>query len=377
MKIKIITFNYFSKILLFAIILIFLTQNLPATTQKETCFYKKPETFTVDTIDTSSITLTHYPGNENNPIIFIHGMGCNHWIYDFNKKFSLAYYLYEKNCDVWLLDLRTHDGDGDFLYSLGSNREFIDRYWDFDNTLLKIDVVTAVDFVKEKTGYDKIFLSGHSYGGYFAYAYAMMIGQENLSGIITTGASPYSDKSDFFDSYLDAMPKYGYYDGDYAYVNPDGKIATYSNNLKIKYRFYSLIWRFMDHSKSYLFYKDTTPYYIQKQCMFHSDAEAAGVFVDMFFGKDPYKYNNSWVDPQTLYNYSKNLSKITIPILFIAGDEDPQDPKESIYKAYENVSSCNKEFYSFAEYSHMDLLMGKKAKDLIFPKIHDFMSKYS
>jgi pimeloyl-ACP methyl ester carboxylesterase len=95
----------------------------------------------------------------------------------------------------------------------------------------------------------------------------------------------------------------------------------------------------------------------------------------MFFGKDPEKYNGDWVDPQTLYNYSDNLYKITVPILFIAGDEDPQDPADGIYSAFENVSSVDKEFYSFPEHSHMDLIMGDDASSLVFPKIDAFMKK--
>ena len=82
------------------------------------------ETYIVPTSDGSSITLTRYKGNKN-PIIFIHGMGCNHLIYDWDEEHSLARYLNEKGWDVWMLDLRTHDGDGDFHFAIGSDREYI------------------------------------------------------------------------------------------------------------------------------------------------------------------------------------------------------------------------------------------------------------
>lgn len=32
------------------------------------------------------------------------------------------------------------------------------------------------------------------------------------------------------------------------------------------------------------------------------DDEPAGVWVDMYFGKDPRFYDGHWVDPQTLYD---------------------------------------------------------------------------
>jgi pimeloyl-ACP methyl ester carboxylesterase len=331
------------------------------------------ETYVVLTHDDSAITLTRYKGIKN-PIIFIHGMGCNHLIYDWDENHSLARYLNDIGWDVWLLDLRTHDCDGDFRFAVGSDREYIDRYWDFDNTLLKIDVVTAVDFVKNKTEYDNLFLSGHSYGGYLTYAYAMIIGEENLSGIITTGASPYGCPKEWNSFFTKDKYEYGYDEGEYAFVKENGREASYGPS-KLRCIFIYLMWDFLDHSNSFLFYENTTPYYIQKRCVFISDAEAAGVCVDMMFGGDPDKYHGDWVDPQTLYNYTDNLYKITVPFLAIAGDEDHQDPSKNIYKCYENVSSKFKEFYTFPKHSHMDLLMGNDCRELIFPKIDNFMNE--
>ena len=153
------------------ILLLFLLIKVSYASAEDISISEK-EQFFVPTPDGYKITLTRYKGVNTTPIILIHGMGCNHLIYDWDKDHSLARYLTERGWDVWLLDLRTHDCDGDFRFALGSDREYIDRYWDFDNTLLKIDVVTAVDFVKNETNDQKLFLSGHSYGGYLVYAYA-------------------------------------------------------------------------------------------------------------------------------------------------------------------------------------------------------------
>lgn len=326
------------------------------------------ENYIVKTKDRSSISLTRYVGSRKTPIILIHGMGGNHKMYDFDENHSLPRYLAEQDWDVWLLDLRTHDGDGDFFLGKESDREFINRYWDFDRTLLKIDVVTAVDFVKNKTGVDKLFLAGHSYGGYLAYAYAELIGEDNLKGIITTGASPYANPIKYHESREKEMKKYGRYIGDKAFVKPFGKPWTY----KFKYqadRYYNN-WK---PTANTVFYYNTTPEYIQRNLIYYLDNEPAGVYVDMYFGKNPYKYGGHWVDPQTLYDYSKNLDKITVPILFIAGDNDTHDPSKDIYRAYENVSSANKKFISYAEHSHLDLLLGEEADQLIFPEISNWM----
>ena len=123
-----------------------------------------------------------------------------------------------------------------------------------------------------------------------------------------------------------------------------------------------------------LFYENTTPADIQMTIGYQGDSESAGVWVDMFIGKDPKAYNGDWVDPQTLYDYSTNLYKITIPILFIAGDNDPQDPSIDVYRGFQNVSSTIKEFHSFPKHSHLDLLLGDDASSIIFPLISQWMN---
>jgi len=321
----------------------------------------------VDTIDGSSITLTRFLGLNRPSVIFIHGMSGSHQMFDWNKERSLARFLNNNGWDVWLLDLRTHDTDGDFLFDKDCNDEYINRYWDFDNTLCKIDVVTAVDFIKDITNCEKVVLGGHSYGGYLAYAYTMLVGEENLAGIIATGSSPYAQPKELNPSKF-KMIKYGFYIGKKAFVNPFGMPRTIHTRLGCMNT--AKKW---EPSANSVFYYTTTPLDIQKELFLHLNDEAAGVWVDMFFGKNIEKYNGDWVDPQTLYNYSDNLHKITVPILFIAGENDTQDPSLDIYRAYQNVSSIHKEFYSFKNHSHMDILLGDYSKDLIYPKIDTFL----
>lgn len=375
---KSIKIRYFFTIVI--LILLFYTFFMPICFSKSTNYSKDSnkiisledfikETYSVKTSDGFPITFIRYVGYRQPSIILIHGMGGNHRMFDWDDNHSLAQYLNKEGWDVWLLNLRTHDDDGDFLFDKNTNWEYINRYWDFDRTLLKKDVVKAVEFVKEKSENDKIVLGGHSYGGYLAYAYAMMIGEENLSGIITTGACPYANPVDY-QPRRSEMLKYGFYFGDKAFVNPFGQPWSYFSKIKsirgAKY------WKPTANS---LFYYTTTPEYIQREIYFHVNSEPAGVVVDMYFGKDPYKYEGHWVDPQTLYDYSENLYKINVPIIFIAGVNDTQDPSDGIFRAYANVSSQHKEFYSFVNHSHMDLLWGRYCNNLIFPKIDNFLEK--
>lgn len=322
------------------------------------------KTYKVHTQDLSKITLTNYPGNKT-PIILLHGFTCSHIYFDFDENHSLAQYLHKDGWDVWMLDLRTHDGDGDFWFDKNSNREYINRYWDFDRTYVKKDLVTAMDFIKEKTSYDKLFMLGHSMGGYLCYAYAELVGQDDISGIIVVGSSPYANPTvkDF-----SVMHRFGFKIGNYAFVLPFGAKSMHFTKNWLKNS---------PIPNNFSYHNFTTPHYIQEHLKKCHDDEPAGVYVDMMFGRDKRFYDNHWVDPQTLYDYTENLNKIYVPFLAISGEKDIyQDPPKDMYMAFENISSTNKDFFCYSNYSHCDLLLGDKCKDLIFPTISNWMKGF-
>lgn len=136
--------------------------------------------YNIETKDGGEITLTRYPGAKT-PILLIPGMFENHLIFNHqhdNENAGLSAYLSKNNWDTWILDLRTHDADGDPKPSF--IKEETKRKWDFDNTYLKEDLVKAVDYIKNETGTNSIFLLGHSMGGYLSYAYAERINQKGI-----------------------------------------------------------------------------------------------------------------------------------------------------------------------------------------------------
>jgi pimeloyl-ACP methyl ester carboxylesterase len=328
------------------------------------------ETYTVVTDDGAHVTLTRYVGHKKPSVMLVHGAGCNHRIFDWDENHSLARFLNNHGYDVWMLDLRTHDGDGDFAFGklrgIDSDKERINRYWDFDRTYLKKDVVAAVEFIKNKSGCDKFFFAGHSLGGYLAYAYAELISQDDLAGIITTGASAMANPIGF-SKRLTELYKYGFKIGKRAFVRPFGRpYAYYPKILR-------LISKYEDKPKPHLFYNHTTPAYIQRAFLYARDDEPAGIIVDMLFGKDPRFYSGHWVDPQTLYDYTENLKNIEVPLLAIAGDEDLQDPVGDVFASFVRVSSKTKKFLHYPEHSHMDLLLGENASILIFPEITNWL----
>lgn len=336
-----------------------------ASTTDSTSFTK--EIYHVRTSDGSSVTLTRYVGNKRPSLMLVHGMCCNHLFFDWDENHSLARFLAAQDFDVWMLDLRTHDGDGDFWFGnirgLNSSREYINRYWDLDHTYLKKDVVAAIQFIKKKSHYEKIVFMGHSMGGYLAYMYAELMNQNDLAGIVTLGSSA---KANAFVNKWAMDFRYGFRLGKRAFVHPI--FGSPSFHIPKSY-----IDKTLDLDRPGYYYGNTTSKAVRDATSYRRDDEPAGVWVDMMQGRDPRFYGGHWVDPQTLYDYTAHLSKITVPLLAIAGDQDTSDPKDDIFYTYQHVSSTMKTFINISSYGHMDLILGDDANVRVFPNITQWL----
>ena len=293
--------------------------------------------------------------NSGTPLLLIPGMFENHLIFDFPSK-SFARFLYNKGFDVWILDLRSHDGDGDPLF----DREHIEKNWDFDNTYLKKDLVTAISFVKNETG-RKIVIIGHSMGGYLGYAYLEVYSDENVSALVTIGSSGVAYRTDLITKIL-RLP-YGMKIGNRVFVSRFSPAYLDLNNNFL----------FRCGVRSECFHNFKTSFKISRRFILALDREPAGVVVDMMYGFDKNLKNGHWVDPQTFYDYTENLSKINVPVLLIAGSKDLSDSAENIQKTFDMIGSGNKTLYIIPDYGHVDLLLGKNVEVDVYIKIKDWL----
>lgn len=323
------------------------------------CFQEK-SCFLVSTPDGCFVTLYRYMNN-GLPILMIPGMFENHVVFDysFSEKRSLAKYLAKEGYDVWILDLRTHDGDGD---PGGRNRENICRYWDFDNTYLKQDVVTAVSFIKNVTSYDKLLLLGHSMGGYLAYAYAEQIRQDDLAGIVTIGSCGVGYRMDPTMKLLRTC--FGKQEGEKVVVSKHAPSTLDLNNKPL----------LRVGTRKECFFDSVTKRRVQRMYVKSLDDEPAGVVVDMLYGFDGELWSNHWADPQTGYDYTKKLSTIRVPVLMIAGSKDESDPPGKVMETFELVGTPVKEFHVIKNYGHVDLLLGNRVSVDVFPVIKGWLT---
>ena len=323
--------------------------------------------YNVTTDDGFWIKLIRYCSLEGRetPILMIPGMFENHLLFDYNEERSLARYLANQSWDVWILDLRTHDADGD-PHSSWKNEEYMNKCWDLDKTYLDKDVVTAVEFIQDKTkkedGAKKIVFIGHSMGGLLAYAYAELKDQADLAGMITIGSPGKASELKWEFKILQLYLGFTWHG--HVYISSLAPYNLDPNNL----RFIRKIVR------AKFFYKAATGPEIQDTYIALLDDEPAGAVIDMVYGLDEDWKSGHWWDPQTGYDYTLNLYKINTPFMAIAGDEDTLAKPGDIRAAYENVSSDDKTIKNYTDYGHVDLLLGDNARIDVFPDIAEWLA---
>lgn len=130
------------------------------------CAHRLPPTMTpaevvpYTTGDGWSASVRHYPGT-GEPVLLVHGMGVNHYNWDYREEVSLAAYLQARDYDVWVPDLRGDPG------TVAPSRR-ARRGWTVQDHA-EHDLPAVIDAVRAATGRDQLYWVGHSMGGILLY----------------------------------------------------------------------------------------------------------------------------------------------------------------------------------------------------------------
>jgi poly(3-hydroxyalkanoate) synthetase len=84
------------------------------------------------------------------------------------------------------------------------------------------------------------------------------------------------------------------------------------------------------------------------------------------------------------FNYSRELGRLTLPALFIAGKVDHSADPEAVRYGYQHVSSKDKAFRLFGlawgdsiDYGHDDLILGKRSRKEVYPVIEKWLEGHA
>ena len=336
---------------------------IPATGIKEEVIQEQYWTLTRDLRVINMYRYTNTLGTKLVPIILIPGWSENHLIFDPSELIedrSIAEYLAHDMRDVWVIDLRTHDTDGD-PGTAADNEELMNKYWDFDKTYVKKDLVAAFNYIKWKTGKDSFVLGGHSMGGSLAIAYAEIIGQENLAGIMTI-ASP-GKPTPIPPAFQLLRQLYCDENGHVKLFAPRNFDPNNANLIKLM---------FADMAS----YDEggATEWWLNWDYMGTLNDEPAGVCADLWWGLDG-DLHEHWLDPDG-YDYTTHMSEITVPFLGVCGIQDEMVPLVSATAFFDDnlLGSTDTTSLVFDGYGHIDLLIGKNAPVEVYPEIRDWLN---
>ncbi len=301
-----------------------------------------------------------YPRKRALPVILCHGIAQNHFAMDLDEFHSLAVYLKVRGFPVFVVSLR---GAGLSFYKGIKNRS---KYFTFDDYVL-YDAPAIIRRVIELTNAPAVNWIGFSMGGMIGYGIAGLNLPESkkIQTLITLG-SP--GKADYINNkILQQVIQHPWI----------GKLVP----LKSSSRMISPLGRFIPSPIDKFLYNsnNTKKSTIQRLLANCIEPINQGV-IDEF---------TSWAKQRQelsidrTIDYRKNLERIKIPTLLIAGSVDHVAPVPQIRFVYDRITSSVKKFviagkrYNFKEdYGHLCLTVGEYAPEEIFPIILDWLEKY-
>src|SRR5574342_322951 len=251
------------------------------------------------------------------PVLLCHGLSANRWMLDAGVEGrSLAAFLAGAGLDCFALDLRGHGGSR--RGPPGSGR------WSFD-TYLAEDVPAALEAVRAATGEERVLWVGHSLGALLGMA-ACQVHGGRIAGLVAMTAP-----------FAGALP-----------LRAVEGIVARDNMERPVYR------RLMANG-----IEDVPP----------------GVFAQLrgWVREDAFRSADGTVD------YRAGLAACRQPALFVGASQDRLARPASAWAGYQRWGGPKELFVAgregglAADYSHADLLLGRRAREEIFPRVRDWL----
>lgn len=301
------------------------------------------------------------PVRRRHAVLLCHGLGANRVGFDPHPDVSLARHLAERGYIALAAELRGH-GDSERPSRRGPKR----FGWAFDDYLLR-DVPALLAHAAGVAGQAGVHWIGHSMGGILAYAHLARGRSGDLRSAITVASSlDYSgSRSGFhallpFGSLLDHLP-----------AVPVGLLARAAG---------ALVGRVVTPYERFNVWPSNTDPAVWRRISargFH--AVSAPVMAQLAGAMRAGGLRSR--DGATAY--LDGLAQATAPVLALAGDRDAQCPLSAVRRTFDALGSPRRELRVFGpehghadHYGHFDLLMGRRARDEVFPHIDRWLDEH-
>ena len=318
-------------------------------------------------------------------VILCHGFNFNNLFWDLEKKVSLARYLARNGYDVWVPSLRGAGASSKPLISdirgivrldlKNLPREIVQApsnvtktNWTIDDHVLN-DVPAIVNYVKKKSGFEKVYWIGHSMGGIIMFGYLERIAQDDIAGFIPVGSMVIipSPLTGHLKRIADQEPLLR------ASLIINTRLAanlrTYSLG-KIKYPIEEILLKRENMDEGVI-------YRLFRNCISDTSPGVVSQFSTSI-------RTGSMISSDKTYDYSAGIGRVSVPLLIMAGGADAFVDESILRRCYDLVSSadkslivCSKRTGYSADYGHCDLLIGRNSRDEIYPVILEWLDRRS
>ena len=338
-------------------------------------------------ISINRYTLEDKPaGGYKAAIILCHGFNINNKFWDLDKRSSLAKYLAGNDYDVWAPSLR---GSGLSSKPILSELRGVVKFelenipkipekliktpfnitkfdWTIDDHIHK-DMPAIINFVKKKSGFDKIYWIGHSMGGIIMFAYLETEGQNDIAGFIPVSSMMVIP--DPLNAHLERIANQKPLLTASLLINTT--IASQLSNYTLGVVKSPIEELLMKRENMY----DEVVFRFFRICI---DDTSPGVVTQF---SDSIKAGNM-TSSDGSYNYTGNIGLIKVPILIMGGGDDGFVTKKVLRDSYDAVSSKDKSIAIFAKaqgyatnYGHCDLILGKDSEKEVYPVILNWLDR--
>ncbi|MBN2377383.1 MAG: alpha/beta fold hydrolase [Sedimentisphaerales bacterium] len=343
-----------------------------------------------DTTDNRRLALCRYlpekPLVDKEPVILCHGLSYNLLFWDLADEVSLPRYLARAGYDVWSLSLRgaapssqpfgsamrklSHFKIDPQMFSLAqkSMKDLNMTDWSVDGHI-KFDLPTAIKFVIQKTGHEKVHWIGHSMGAMVMFAY--LEDRESANGVrsfvaVSAPMAIFHPLNEPFAFLLESAQTIEIGSAIVGTSAPAGLGAIFGD---------------LGTPTDKLFYNGRN---IDGGVMRLLQSQASEEM-----GPSQFKQLMNMVRTERFMSldksvdYTAGLRNVTTPTYLLVGTVDNMATPGAVQFAYRQIKSSNKQFKMFGrvnsqveDYGHDDIIIGKKAREEVYPTILQWLSRF-
>jgi len=297
------------------------------------------------------------------PVLLCHGISANGRNMDLDERHSMARWFSAHGREAWTVSLRL---GGRYLGTDGGTSPLPKPGYDYDS-LVEQDLPTAVAHVRRVSGAPLIDYLGHSLGGIALYGY-LGRGGEGIGAAVTLGSVLRLDLGGPADAVLAQVA---------GLLDPVWTVPVKGPSwLEIPLE--GLV---PDNPGQLLLYnpENTRPSTMQRLLAVGTEDVSAGLFRQLA----GMLRNGGLRSRDGTRDYRQALAGVRTPVLVVAGKRDRLAMVPGVRAGYDALGGPREwrvigvESGARADYGHMDLVIGERAAEEVWPLVLDFLDRHA